>query len=127
MSTIDGGCLSLNDERRDGVILTHVELGNITDEPQTFDVLLTRDGEIIHWTQHELDAGGEEVLAIDAQKAHGRVEVLVRVNDNWDRTDFDDEIYDGERVIAVVTYGMVEDEALRIRRVIADRPTATSD
>jgi len=89
-------------------------------------VLVTRNEEIVRWTQHELPAGEGEVLEIDSSGEYGRVEVLVRVDGEWARTDFDAEEYDGERVIAVAIYGMA-DEALRISRVVSDRPTGTTE
>lgn len=128
-TAIVSGCTTFADEERDGVILTHVELGNASDGPQVFDVLATHDDEIIHWSSHEVEvteneeAAGGEVIGINAPDEYGRVEVLVRAKDQWAQTDFDTDEYDGERVIAVVTYGMVEDELLRISRRVSDRPS----
>lgn len=120
-TAVSGGCTTVDNSGVEGVILTHVELGNASDEPQTFDVLVMHDDEIVHWTQHELDSGGEDVIAIDSPDEHGNVEVFVRVADEWDSADFAADEYDGERVIAVVTYGMIEPDALRISRVVSDR------
>lgn len=123
------GCADLLAEGREGVILTHAELGNASDEPQVFDLLVTHDDEIIHWASHEVGVGenaqetGGTVIDIDSPDEHGHVEVSVRVGEEWKRTDFNTDRYDGERVIAVVVYGRSEDELLRISRRISDRPT----
>ena len=128
-TAVGSGCTTFADEERDGVILTHVELGNASDELQVFAVLVTHDDEIVHWSSHEVgvteseEAVAGEVIDIDVPDEYGYVEVLTRVEDQWDTTDFDTDEYDGERVIAVVTYGMVEDELLRISRRVSDRPS----
>jgi len=67
---------------------------------------------------------GDAVIDIDSPDERGHVEVYVRVGETWRRTDFDTDRYDGERVIAVVVYGMVEDDLLRISRRVSDRPIA---
>ena len=124
------GCTSVPRDGREGVVLTHVELGNATGERQQFDVLVTHDGEIIHWALHEVEPGGDDreaggtVVEIDSPDDPGDVEVHVRVEDQWASTDFESEEYDGERVLAVVTYGMVDDDLLRITRHRSDRPTS---
>ena len=124
-----GGCTTIADAESDGVILTHVELGNASDESHVFDVLVTHDNEVVHWSLHEVggseneEGAGGEVIEIDDPDEYGPVEVLVRVGDQWTKTDFDTDEYDGERVIAVVTYGMIEDEFLRISRRLSDRPS----
>lgn len=64
---------------------------------------------------------GAEIADIDAPDDRGHVEVAVRVGEGWQQTDFATDRYDGECVIAVVVYGMVEDELLRISRRISDR------
>jgi hypothetical protein len=126
LSALSGGCLAVDDGRK-GVILTHVELGNATDEPRQFDVLVTHDGEIIHWALHDVGVGegdheaGGSVIEIESPDEFGSVDVHVRVEETWASTDFDTDRYDGERVIAVVTYGMIEDDMLRISRRISDR------
>lgn len=125
-----GGCIGLlgEDRKREGVTLSHVELGNASGEPQVFDLLVTYDNEIIHWSAHEVAVGesdqemGSTIVDIDAPDDRGHVEVAVRVGQDWQRTDFATDRYDGKRVIAVVVYGMVEDELLRISRRITDRP-----
>ena len=124
------GCTGLLAENREGVTLTHVELGNASDEPQVFNLLVTHDDEIIHWASHEVGVGGPDqemrdaLVEINSPDERGHVEVLVRVGEEWQQTDFDTDRYDGERVIAVVVYGMVEDDMLRISRLVSDRPTA---
>lgn len=116
---------------REGVVLTHVELGNGTDEPRAFDVLVRHDGDVVHWATHEVGVGiggemGGRVVDPDGPDEPGRVVVRVRVGGTWRSLDFrDHERYDGERVVAVVTYGMVEDE-LRVRPHASDRTTAGS-
>lgn len=121
----------LGSEEREGVILTHVELGNATSEPQVFDVIVTYNDNIVHWSSNEVGVGddeqemGGEVIEIDASDEPGSVEVHVRVGEKWKTTDFDTDRYDGQRVIALVTYGWPEDEILRISRVVSDRPTVT--
>lgn len=124
LTAVSGGCTTFNTGGREGVILTHVELGNHSDEAQAFDVQVIHDDEVIHWTQRELASGGDEVIEIDSPDEHGSVEVFVRVEEQWDSTDFDADEYDGERVIAVVTYGKVEPDALRISWVVSDRPAS---
>lgn len=126
------GCLSSGSDEREGAILTHVELGNATDDPQRFDLLVMHDDEIIHWATHEVEVAtaegeaGGAVIPIDSPDDSGHVEVYVRVGTEWQRTDFATDDYDDERVIAVVTYGMIEDEMLRISRRRSDR-AASSD
>lgn len=126
------GCSMAGAPDREGVILTHVELGNASPDPEEFDVLVTHDGEIVHWALHEVDVGSDEdemggtVIDIDSREEPGQVEVLVRVGQQWERTDFDSDRYDGNRVIAVVTYGLPEDGVLRISRVISDRDGTVS-
>lgn len=121
------GCTAAFDEEREGVTITHVELGNASDEPRVFDLLVTQGEEIIHWASHEVDVGknsqemGGTVIDIDGPNDPGHVEVSVRVGEKWERTDFNTDRYDGERVIAVVVYGMLEEETLRISRLISDR------
>lgn len=118
-----GGCTVFGggENGLDGVILTHVELGNQSDDPQEFDVHVTHDADTIYWSSHEVAGGEGEVIEIDAPNEYGRVEVYVRVGDVWSQTDFDSDEYDGKRVIAVATYGMVEDDTLRISRIESDR------
>lgn len=130
-AAIAGGCTSASKDERDGVILTHVELGNASGEPQLFDVLVRHDGEIIHWSLHEVGVGagegqaGGQVIDIDAPAERGRVDVHVRVGDVWSSTDYDTDEYEGEHVIAVVTYGTMGDEFLRISRRVTDRTPST--
>ncbi len=122
------GCTGFLDEKQEGVTLTHVELGNASDEPQIFDLLVTHDNEIIYWSSHEVGVGGNDqemgdmLVEIDSPDERGHVEALVRVGEVWQRKGFDTDRYDGERVIVVVVYAMVEDEMLRISRLISDRP-----
>ena len=123
------GCSAPTDAGREGVVLTHVELGNGTDEPRTFDVLVRHDGDVVHWAAHEVGVGtggemGGRVVELDGPDEPGRVVVLVRVGETWRELDFREyEQYDGKRVLAVVTYGMVEDE-LRVRPHVSDRTTS---
>lgn len=123
-AVVSGGCLLGTDDERDGVILTHVELGNAREEPHVFDLLVTHDGEVIHWASHKVGADGE-VIGIDSPDEYGNVEVYVRVGGEWQRKDFNTDEYAGEQVIAIVTYGMVEDDLLRISRHVSDRPIST--
>lgn len=109
--------------RSGGVILTHVGLGNFSDELQVFDLFVTHDEEVIHWASHEVEAEGESVIDIEGPGEHGSVEVMVRVGEEWQTRGFDTHRYEGERVIAVVVYGKVEYGLLRISRVASDRPT----
>jgi hypothetical protein len=124
------GCTGLLEEDRQGVTISHVELGNASEDRQIFDLLVTHDDEIIHWSSHEVGVGenhqemGDALVEIDSPDERGQVEVLVRVGEEWQRTDFGTDRYDGERVIAVVVYGMVEDDMLRISCQISDRSTA---
>ncbi|WP_135666708.1 hypothetical protein [Halorhabdus rudnickae] len=110
-----------------GVNLTHVELGNGSGESQVFDVLVTHNDDTIYWSSQEVRSGeGEgEVIEIDSPNEYGHVEVYVRVGDVWERTDFDTDRLDGKHVIASVTYGMIEEDILRISRLVSDRPTST--
>lgn len=124
------GCAGILEEEQEGVTLTHVELGNASSEPQVFDLLVTQDDEIIYWASHEVGVGGNDqemrdaLVEIDSPDERGHVEVLVRVGEEWQQTDFDTDRYDGERVIAVVVFGMGDDDMLRISRLVSDRPTA---
>lgn len=126
------GCSTLDSGGREGVILTQVELGNATGEPQAFDVVVTYDGDLTHWSSYEVEVGdaeqemGGEVVEIDAPDNPGAVEVHVRVGETWKSVDFDADRYDGERVIAIATYGW-PDETLRISRVIDGRPTPANE
>ncbi|WP_275740837.1 hypothetical protein [Halorhabdus sp. SVX81] len=124
-----GGCTMIGDGKngREGVILTHVELGNGSGESQVFDVLVTHNDDTIYWSSEEVGSGeGEgEVIEIDSPDEYGHVEVYVRVGDAWSQTDFDTDRFDGKHVIASVTYGMIEDDLLRISRLVSDRPTST--
>ncbi len=123
LTALGGGCTVLSEDSRAGVVLTHVELGNADDEARTFDVVVRHDGEIVHWSTHELGVSedSDEVVEIDGPDERGHVEVDVRVDGQWASTDFDTDEYDGEEVIAIVTYGMAEEDALRISRQISDR------
>jgi hypothetical protein len=125
-AAVFSGCLLGTDNERDGVILSHVELGNARGEPRVFDLLVTHDGEVIHWASYEVGADGE-VINIDSPDEYGGVEVYVRVGEEWQRRDFDTDEYAGEQVIAIVTYGMVENDLLRISRRVSDRPTSTDE
>lgn len=125
------GCSTLGSGARDGVVLTHVELGNGSDERQVFDVFATYDGEVLHWRSHEVEAResdeelGGEVVEIDPPEEPGNVEVYVRVGENWERTDFDE--FDGKRVIVTATYGWPERGMLRLSRIESDRPASTDE
>lgn len=122
------GCSAIDAESREGVILTHIELGNATDELQMFDVIVRYDGNIMHWETYEVAPGtaeqemGGEVIEIDHPPDPGRVEVSVRVGQHWERTDFDSDRFDGKHVIVVATYAWPEEGALRLSRVDSDRP-----
>lgn len=127
------GCQTPGSGQREGVVLTHVELGNASPDPQVFDLLVRRDGEIVHWDSHDVGTGtgedeiGGEVVEMDGPEDPGRVEVAVRVGEQWERTGFDDDRYDGKEVIAVVTYGRLEADTLRISRIDSDRPASESE
>lgn len=127
------GCSMPGSSEREGVILTHVELGNASSEPEVFAILVTYDGDIVHWEPHKVGIGadedeiGGELIEIDSPGDPGRVEVFVRVREHWERTDFDTDRYDGKRVIAVVTYGLPEAEVLRISRVVSDRQSNATE
>lgn len=123
-AVVSGGCLLGNDDGRDGAILTHVELGNAREDPRVFDLLVTHDDEVIHWAAHEVGTDGE-VVTIESPDEYGNVEVYVRVGEEWQKREFNTDEYAGEQVIAVITYGMVEDDLLRISRRVSDRPTST--
>lgn len=126
------GCTRSDPDDQAGVILTHVELGNASGDSQIFDLLVTHDDDIVHWSLHEVPPGSEgqaaggRVVDIDGPDEPGRVEVHVRVGSEWRSIDFTTDKYDGRRVIAVVTYGMIEDDLLRISRRISDRPLTTA-
>lgn len=124
------GCTA-NGEPREGVVLTHVELGNGTRSPLLFDVQVLYDGNIVHWAGHEVGVGedsemGGRVIEIAPSAEPASVAVNVRVAGKWAGLDFDgyDE-YDGDRVVAIVTYGMVDDE-LRVRPHVSDRSAPPS-
>lgn len=125
------GCTEFVPERREGVVLTHIELGNASTEPQRFDVIVSYDDEFVQWDSYEVEARVDEqtlggrVIEVDAPDDPGRVEVSVRVGETWKRADFDTGRYDGEQVIAIATYGLPEAGILRLSRVISDRSTAT--
>lgn len=127
------GCSTLGSEPREGVVPTHVELGNASPESRLFDVLVTHDGEVVHWDAHEVEARvsddelGGEVVEMDAPEEPGSVEVYVRVGEQWERTDFDAERYDGEDVIVTATYGLPEAGVLRLSRVESDRPAPATE
>lgn len=38
--------------------LAFIDMENLSDEPHTFDVLVRRDGEIVHWEQYDIQAAG---------------------------------------------------------------------
>lgn len=124
------GCSAVDPESPGGVVLTHVELGNAAPEPRVFDVLVEHDDEVVHWDAHEVDPGGGdgeiggEVIEVDAPEEPGSVEVSVRVGEQWERTDFDDGRYDGERVLVSATYGWPEPAVLRLSRLESERPTS---
>lgn len=122
------GCSTLASEAREGVILTHVELGNTSGQPRVFDVIVTYDDEFIHWDSYEVEAADSEqgmggrVIEIDSPADPGSTEVYVRVGEKWKGIDFGTDQYDGKRVIVVATYGRPEAESLRLSRVVSDRP-----
>jgi hypothetical protein len=124
------GCGGVLDEGLEGVVLTHVELGNASGTPRVFDLQVTHDGDIVHWAAHEVGVAesdremGGTVVDFDGPDDPGQVEVAVRVGREWARTDFATAEYDGERVLAVVTYGLVEPGLLRISRRVSDRSPA---
>lgn len=96
-----GGCVSYEANSSLGVILTHVELGNWTRTSQQFNMLVLHDERIVHWDVHEVDGGtddeaGGEVIPMKRPGEPGRVEVLVRVGEHWERTDFADGSFAGD-------------------------------
>lgn len=123
LAALGAGCTALSEDSRAGVVLTHVELGNGDDEPHAFDIVVRHDGEVVHWSTHELGVGedSDEAVEIDGPDERGHVEVDVRVDGQWASTDLDTDEYDGEEVIAIVTYGVAAEGALRISRQISDR------
>jgi len=123
VAAVSGGCSAFRSNGPEGVVPTHVELGNHADESREFDVLVLHDGDIVHWSAHGVDGGEGEVVEIDAPEEYGSVEVHVRVGQRRASTDFGTDRYDGERVIAVVAYGMAGEDSLRISRLVADRTT----
>lgn len=124
------GCASFGGTL-DGVVLTHVELGNGSSSPQRFDVQVLYDGEIAHWAAYTVGVGeddemGGRVVEIPPPAEPASVTVNVSVAGTWAGLDFDDyDEYDGERVVAIVTYGMIEDE-LRVRPHGSDRSATTT-
>lgn len=58
----------------------------------------------------------ETVLELESPAEFGDIELFVRTANQTERTDFADPERNGQKVIAVVTYGIVEDELLRISR-----------
>ena len=78
------GCSALRDDP--GVRLAEVTVGNLDDRPHTVRVLVRHDGELVHWSAHELaardgDAADGAVLSCSWPSAAGRVEVFARLDD----------------------------------------------
>lgn len=119
------GCSVLSSDTQEGVFLEQVELGNGSDEPQVFDVLVKNAEDILHWATYEVEPrDGEELgghlVEIDSSEELRDLQIFVRVGGNWQSATFDDDRYAGEQVVAVVTYGQPEAGVLRISRVEAD-------
>lgn len=111
------GCL---DRDREGVIFTHAEIKNASGVPRDFELLITHDDEIIHWSSHLVGFGEYNpeigsIISIDSPDERGHVEVFGRTGDFRERLDFDNtNRWDGEYVNAVVEYRVYEDDPFRI-------------
>lgn len=120
------GCLDLDGNDREGVLLTEVELVNITGEPQTFSLQVEYEGEVIYDDDHEVGVGdgehGEErqLVDIDTPPDPGVFSLHAEVDGHTRSADVDGDIsneeYDGERVIVDFTF---------VRRGDQDEPTFT--
>lgn len=120
------GCTSLSDDTPDGVVLSMIELGNATDEAQTFDVLVEHDGDIVYWEAHEIEpSGAGQQMGSDrftptVPEEPGSVVVHARVGDRWTTTDFVEGGFDGECVVATFLYGFRGDDVLSAHPISAD-------
>ena len=121
LTTVAGiaGCTGSADESEDGVIMPRVELGNATNDTQTFHLLVEYDGEFEHWNSYDvepsLDSGsmGSELIDPGLPDEPGEVVVYVRIGDRRARIDFADDGYgDGECVLATFLYGFRGDNRI---------------
>lgn len=129
------GCAASGTDGPARVVLTHVELANGTGEPQVFHLVVEHDDEVVHWSSHEVDGGGDggemggAVVEMAPPDEPGVVAVHGRVGETWRTVDFDTDRYDGDRVIAVFQYGPWSDDgtALRGTRLVSDRPASDGE
>ena len=119
------GCSSRPSSNQQGVDLAGVELGNATEESQIFHLLIEYEGEIVHWDAHELEPSdgnqmGDEVVDPSITTDSGDVEIKCRVGDQHTVTDFDDQDFHGECVLATFLYGFRGDNVLSSHPTTAD-------
>lgn len=69
-------------ETGDGeTVLGEIGIENVHDEQHTVDVIVEVDGEIDHWTTHDLEAGGGTTLERDWSTDPSSFRVIVRLDD----------------------------------------------
>ncbi|RKD93932.1 hypothetical protein [Halopiger aswanensis] len=73
--TDDGG-----DSAADGTALGEISIENVHDRSHTVDVLVEFDGEIEHWTTHELAAGDGTTLERDWPTEAGSFRLMARLD-----------------------------------------------
>ncbi|AEH35848.1 hypothetical protein [Halopiger xanaduensis] len=73
--TDDGG-----DSATDGTALGEISIENVHDRSHTVDVIVEFDGEIEHWTTHELEAGDGTTLERDWPTEAGSFRLMARLD-----------------------------------------------
>lgn len=111
------GC-STSDSSPEGVILAGVELANDTEESYIFHLLVENDNEIISWSSHEVEPNsseqqaGVEIIYPEMPDTPEPITVHCRVGEHWVSTDFLDEDFEEECVLATFLYGFRAEEVL---------------
>lgn len=119
------GCTAFESDP-DGAVLAGVELGNATEETQTFHVLVEYDDEIVHWSSHDVEPAANEgrmggtIVDPEVPAEPGRVVVHGCVGDRRASTDLVEAGFDGECVVETYIYGFRGDEALSAHPTTVD-------
>lgn len=79
--TADDGAESDDPGEAGETILGEIGIENVHDEKHTVDVIVEVDGDIEHWTTHELEAGGGATLERDWPTDPSSFRVIVRLDD----------------------------------------------
>ena len=128
------GCTGRASDTGDGVILPRVELGNATNESQTFHLLIEFNDNIAHWDSYEVgptfaeQGMGSEMIDPDLPDESGAVTAHVRIGSERASIDFEEEGYgDGDCVIATFLYGFRGEDQLSAHPVTVDENWGVSE